>query len=98
MLITSYSILAGTYSRPPTAASCIEMADPIDAVDQFIRFEYGASVQVRFTSSSTADVIPPLRIGDLVVSGYDVSSKQALLSWTAPLDDFGLGKMGNPFE
>ena len=85
----------GVYNRPPTTGSVIPMSDPVPAVSQFNRFEYGPSFQLTTLLSNGADLIPPQRVTDLTIISYDSSTRKVSLGWTASKDDWGSGDVGS---
>ena len=84
----------GKYERAPTTAGYITKTAAVSAVTQFNRMGYGPSLMVQSRAQPSIDVIPPQRITDLNIAGYNPSTGQVNLTWSPPLDDFGLGSVG----
>ena len=78
------------FERAPTTPGSIPLMAPISAVTQFNRFGYGPSFTVDHLAEKYTDQIPPLRITDLTVESYDATTKQVTLTWSCPLDNFGI--------
>jgi hypothetical protein len=85
------------YDRPPTTGSYIQVTQPMTVADEFNRFSYGPSFRL-LAGSLNGDRIPPMRITDLTIVSYDSSNGKAVLSWTAPMDNYGTGEVISQFR
>jgi hypothetical protein len=78
----------GTYNGHPMAGSFIPSGQslPISAINRYV---YGGSFQLSLPYDG-GDVLPPGRIVDLNISNFDSKNSSAVLTWTAPRDNYNV--------
>jgi len=86
--------IKGKYERAPTTPGSIPIGAPVSAATQFNRLGYGPSFMVNHRAIHNVDNLPPQRITDLTLEDYDAATKEIILTWSCPLDNFGFGKPG----
>ncbi len=80
------------------AGSLIPSVQPLPLSSTLNRYVYGGSFQLSLPYDDR-DVLPPGRVTDLTISGFDSKNSSVDLNWTAPKDDYNVSTvLGNNNE